>query len=339
MIKPPNTLLIAEIGINHNGDINLAERMIEAAAGAGADAVKFQNYITEEFLGDDTLTYTYRSQGKEVTESQFSMFKRCELNERDLLRLKRTCDEEGVLFFSTPMGKSGVDILALIGAAYLKNGSDCLGHIPLICHMARTGIPTILSTGMATEVDIAAAVEAFHSAGGIDLTLLACTSAYPTPAAAVNLRRIPELARRFGCPAGFSDHTIGWEAAVGAVYVGATMIEKHFTTDRNLPGPDQWFSSDPSEFAELARRVREAETLLGMPQLRHTECERHARTEYRVSCGAARDLLKGHALQEEDVLFRRPADGAPPAELENLLGKTLLCDLRRGAPIHVKMLS
>ena len=335
-MKPPRALLIAEIGINHNGDMALAETMIRAAAQAGADAVKFQNYITEEFLSDDTLTYTYRSQGREITESQFAMFKRCELSEADLLRLKRACDREGVLFFSTPMGKPGVDALVRVGTAYLKNGSDCLGHLPLIRHMARTGIPTILSTGMAVEADIGAAVDAFREAGGTDLTVLACTSSYPTPREAVNLRRIPEIARRFGCASGFSDHTFGWEAAVASVCLGATMVEKHFTTDRNLPGPDHCFSSDPAEFAELVRRVRETETMLGESVLVHTSGEDHARAEYRVSCGAARALPRGHRLREDDILFRRPSDGAAPADLEKLLGKALVSELRRGEPIRLE---
>ncbi len=323
-------LLIAEIGINHNGDMDLAETMIHAARDAGADAVKFQNYVADEFLSDHTLTYTYLSQGREVTESQLAMFKRYELSDADLVRLKQCCDRAGVLFFSTPMGKGGVDALIRIGTAYLKNGSDCLGHLPLIRHMARTGLPTILSTGMANEAEIAEAVAAFRGAGGSDLVLLACTSAYPTPSDAVHLRRIPELARKFNCAAGFSDHTAGWEAAVAAVCVGACMIEKHFTTDRQLPGPDHWFSSDPVEFRELVLRVREVETMLGRPELQPTALERRAREEYRVTCTAARDLPAGHILAEADIGFHRPAGGLPPSQLENLLGRTLVQDLKRG---------
>ena len=323
-------LLIAEIGINHNGDMDLAASMIYAAKEAGADAVKFQNYVADEFLSDHTLTYTYRSQGREVTESQLAMFRRYELSDQNLLRLKQCCDRAGVLFFSTPMGNAGVDALLRIGTAYLKNGSDCLGHLPLIRHMARTGVPTILSTGMANEEEIAEAVAAFRRAGGRDLVLLACTSAYPTPSDSVHLRRIPELARKFNCAAGFSDHTAGWEAAVAAVCVGACMIEKHFTTDRQLPGPDQWFSSDPAEFRELVRRVREVETMLGRPALLPTAVEQHARREYRVTCTAARDLPSGYVLAECDIGFHRPATGLPPAQLEGLLGRKLVQSMKRG---------
>lgn len=326
----PRALLVAEIGINHNGDMALAETMIRAAAAAGADAVKFQNYRTEDFLSDHTLTYTYRSQGREITESQFAMFKRCELDRTGLAHLKRCCDEAGVLFFSTPTSAEGVDDLRAVGTAWLKNGSDYLGHLPLIRHMARSGIPTILSTGMATESEVAEAVEAFRGAGGRELVLLACTSAYPTPPACVNLRRITALAEKFGCPAGFSDHTAGWEAAVAAVSLGACMVEKHFTTDRTLPGPDQWFSSDPAEFAELVRRVRATETMLGRAELAPTAAEQQAREQFRLSCVAAQDLPAGHVLTDADIAFRRPATGLPPAQVHRILGQVLAVAVRRG---------
>ena len=329
----PLTLIVAEIGLNHNGDMALAETMIRAAKDAGADAVKFQNYRTEDFLSDDTLTYTYRNQGREITESQFAMFKRCELSGADLVRLKHACDAAGVMFFSTPTDASGVDALVQLGAAYLKNGSDYLGHLPLIRHMAQSGVPTILSTGMATKQEIVEAVTAFSDGGGRDLVLLACTSAYPTPPEAVNLRRMPALARLFGCAVGFSDHTAGWEAAVASVCLGACLIEKHFTTDRNLPGPDQWFSADPGAFKELVRRVRETEIMLGRPDLQPTSAEARSRDEFRLSCVAARDLPVGHILSEDDIAFRRPAAGLRPAQAGLVVGKTTLQPLAKGTPL------
>ena len=332
-------LLVAEIGINHNGDMALAEAMIRAAKDAGADAVKFQNYQTEDFLSDHALKYRYTSQGREIEESQFSMFKRCELSGTDLERLKKCCDDHGVVFFSTPTSCFGVDVLREIGSAYLKNGSDYLGHLPLIRHMARSGIPTILSTGMATASEIGEACDAFSEAGGKDLLLLVCTSAYPTHPDSVNLRRIPALAKGFGCRVGFSDHTAGWEAAVGSVCLGACMIEKHFTTDRNLPGPDQWFSSDPTEFGELVRRVREMELMLGSSTIGPTAAEQHARREFRLSCVASCDLPAGHALHESDIAFRRPATGLPPSQFEFLLGRPLKVAIRRGEPITLQHLS
>lgn len=326
----PRALLVAEIGINHNGDMALAETMIRAAAAAGADAVKFQNYRTEDFLSDHSLTYTYTNAGREITESQFTMFKRCELSRADLVRLKQCCDACGVLFFSTPTSNEGIDDLRAAGTAWLKNGSDYLGHLPLIRHMARSGIPTILSTGMATEAEVADAVDAFRGEGGRDLVLLACTSAYPTPPDCVNLRRITTLAQKFGCLAGFSDHTAGWEAAVAAVCLGACMVEKHFTTDRHLPGPDQWFSSDAAEFAELVRRVRVAEQMLGSAELAPTRAEQRSREEFRLSCVAARDLPAGYRLTESDIVFRRPATGFPPSDIDQLVGRLLTSAVHGG---------
>ncbi|MEI8292958.1 MAG: N-acetylneuraminate synthase family protein [bacterium] len=335
-MKFETCLLVAEIGINHNGDMDLAESMIAAAARSGADAVKFQNYQTEDFLSDHSLTYTYRSQGIEVTESQFAMFKRCELSHTDLARLQACCKNCGVMFFSTPTSPAGVDALVETGATYLKNGSDYLGHLPLIRHMARSGIPTILSTGMATEQEIGEAVEAFRGAGGSELVLLACTSAYPTPPNSLNLRRITTLARKFCCPTGFSDHSAGWEAAVAAVCLGACLVEKHFTTDRNLPGPDQWFSSNPSEFAELVRRVREAETMLGSEELQPTAVELAARENFRLSCTAASNLSAGHILRETDIVFRRPASGLPPSQVDQLLNRPLKTGVACGAALGLE---
>lgn len=328
-------LIVAEIGINHNGDMDLAEDMIRAAAGAGADAVKFQNYSTEDFLADRALTYTYSSQGREICESQFEMFKRCEITSTAIHRLKKCCDSVGVQFFSTPTSSRGVEQLAAVEAPWIKNGSDYLGHLPLIRSMAKSGIPTILSTGMATEEEILEAVEAFRSAGGTKLVLLACTSAYPTQPEHLNLRRIPALAEKFKCAAGFSDHSKGWEAAVAAVCLGASMVEKHFTLDQNMPGPDHAFSSTPDELLELVRRVRQAEIMLGSSCLQPNAAEIQSREGFRLSCTTARDLPAGASLQEEDILFQRPATGIPPKSIHLILGRTLLKDTPKGAPLNL----
>jgi N,N'-diacetyllegionaminate synthase len=317
------TLLVAEVGINHNGDLDLARKSIESASQAGAKAVKFQNYRTEEFLSDRTLTYEYISQGDKVVESQFDMFKRCELKREWLPALKETCDQYNVLFLSTPTGKEGLQDLIRVGVPMLKNGSDCLQHIPLIQAMAQTGLPTIISTGMGSFEDIREAVEAYREAGGKDLILMHCTSVYPTPPADVNLRKIPALARAFNCPVGLSDHSAGVVAALGAVALGVRIIEKHFTVDRNLPGPDHRFSSDPAELKLLVHAVRELETCLGSELIAAASAESHGRVQYRLSCVAARDLPAGHVLTEADIAFRRPGYGLPPKEFAKLLGRRL----------------
>ena len=327
--------IAAEIGINHNGDMALAKRMIDAAADAGADAVKFQNYRTEDFLSDHSLTYTYVSQGRQVTESQFAMFKRCELTAAQLLDLCRHCEARDVVFFSTPTGEDGIADLIAAGAPVIKNGSDYLTHLPMIRAMARTGLPLILSTGMAVEEEIADAVTAFKEAGGQDLVILHCTSAYPTPAAEVNLRKIATLKARFGHLVGFSDHSWGTTAALGAVALGACFVEKHFTIDKNLPGPDHAFSSDAAEFAELVRAVRDVETMLGQKDIGPTPSEISGRNGYRLSCVAVRDLPAGYRLDISDIAFRRPGTGLAPKHATALAGRITAHAVSSGEPLLV----
>ena len=217
------TLIIAEIGINHNGDMDLAQESIDAAAEAGADAVKFQNYRTEDFIPDREITYTYISQGQEVTESQYEMFKRCELDAEDLIKLKARCDQRGVLFTSTPTNVDGVAQLVALEAPMLKNGSDFLTNLDLIETMGKSGLPTILSTGMATMAEIDEAVSTFRSTGNEKLVLLACTSLYPTSPDEAHVARVATLASAFGCISGFSDHTDGVGAAVAATCLGRSV--------------------------------------------------------------------------------------------------------------------
>jgi N,N'-diacetyllegionaminate synthase len=316
--------LAAEVGINHNGDMELAHQSIDAAADTGADAVKFQNYRTEDFLSDRTLTHEYLSQGKTVVESQYDMFKRCELAPAKLRELREHCDRRGVIFFSTPTSETGIQELIEIGVPLLKNGSDYLVNLPLIGGMARTGLPTVISTGMATLDDVSDAVAAFRGAGGKDLILLHCTSSYPTPAEDVHLRKIGTLRATFDCPVGLSDHTDGTVAAIGAVALGACMIEKHFTLDKNLPGPDHRFSADPGEFRALVESVRNMEKSLGSAELKPAASEQLGRSDYRLSCVAARELPAGRRLVASDIAFRRPGFGFPPKELEGLIARELV---------------
>lgn len=320
----------AEIGINHNGDLTLAREMIRAAARAGADGVKFQNYRTEDFLSDHQLRYRYEQNGVQHDVSQFEMFKRCELDEAALAQLAGWCREEGVVFFSTPTSDSTLQEAVRAGASLIKNGSDYLTHLPLIRAMARTGLPTVLSTGMATAGEIDGAVAAFAEAGGHALVLLHCTSAYPTPDHEVNLARIPALAARYGCLVGFSDHTWGIEAAMGAVALGAVFVEKHFTIDKQLPGPDQAFSSDEAELRALVEGIRRFERQRGSSAPGPTPSEQEGRQQFRLSCVAARDLPAGHLLTLDDIAFRRPGDGLPPREAPSLVGRRLRQALSRG---------
>lgn len=315
--------LTAEVGINHNGDVELAHRMIDAAADAGADGVKFQNYRTEDFLLDKTITYQYVSEGKSLVESQYEMFRRYELDSDDLPELRQHCAERNVAFLSTPTSQDGIEDLVRVGADMLKNGSDFLGNLRLIQTMARTGLPTVLSAGMATLAEIDNAVRAFRKAGGNDLVLLHCTSLYPAPYEEVHLRKIPVLSSAFGCPVGFSDHTIGIEAAMGSCALGACFIEKHFTLDKSLPGPDHRFSADPAELLHLSEALRRLEACLGRSAIGLTAPEIASRDAFRLSCVAARDLPKGRRLTESDIAFTRPGTGLPPALVGQIVGLRL----------------
>ncbi|WP_076750694.1 N-acetylneuraminate synthase family protein [Desulfatitalea tepidiphila] len=328
--------LVAEIGINHNGHLDLAKQTIDAAVQAGADGVKFQNYRTEDFISDRSLTYQYMSQDAPVTESQFDLFKRCELDRAALKELKAYCDDKGVIFHSTPTSREGIKDLMEIGVQVIKNGSDFLTHLPLIRSMGNTKLPVVLSTGMATVSEIYEAVRAFRETGNDRLVLLHCVSAYPAPPEDVNLRKIPVLASAFDCLVGFSDHTVGTIAATGAVVMGANWIEKHFTLDKSLPGPDHWFSADPAEFKQLVTSVRTMERSLGHSKLGLASSESKNRESFRLSCVAAEDLREGHVLCDADVLFRRPGTGLAPAWLPMLSGRRINRNIEKGEIIKME---
>ncbi len=328
--------LVAEVGINHNGDMELAKKTILAARNSGADAVKFQSYLTEDFITDQNLCYEYDNGGRQIRETQYQMFKRCELSSDQLIELKLYCDKVGVSFHSTPTSKNGIADLVKMGAAVLKNGSDYLTHLPLIRDMGRTGLPTILSTGMATLDEIDQAVRAFSETGNDKLILLICTSSYPTAPQDVNLLRIKTLAKTFDCLAGFSDHTDGIVAAVGSIPLESVWLEKHFTLDKGMVGPDHKFSSDPNEFRCLADSIRDMEAMLGSSRLQPTEAEVHSRANYRLSCQTIRALPAGHTLTDFDIAFRRPGTGVPPAHINYLLGRTLKTELSENHTIHLE---
>lgn len=325
--------IAAEIGINHNGDLDLACEMVRAAAAAGADGVKFQNYSTEDFLADPTLTYTYLNQGKQISESQWDMFRRCELRPGWLASLAGLCETLGVVFFATPTSERGVRELVELRAPLIKNGSDYLTHTPLLEVMGSTGVPVVLSTGMADQHDIDEAVAAVRRGGPSEIILLHCTSVYPTPPEETNLRRMTTLMSRYDVLVGFSDHTEGWVAAAQAVTLGASFIEKHFTLDHQLPGPDHWFSCTQEEFSELVRAVRIAEKRLGCSELKPSLQEAEARRDYRVSAVAAQDLRAGERLRSDMIVYRRPGTGILPKDTQSYLGLEIKAPVAKGTPL------
>ena len=332
-------LVVAEIGINHNGDMVLAKEMIHAAAESGADSIKFQNYKTEDFIYNKSLAITYKSRGQTLTESQYDLFRRCELSLDQLADLKQECEGLGILFHSTPTSYSGILELQQLGCKVLKNGSDYLTNHRLVRQMGETGLPTILSTGMANLDEIDQAVRVFHSTGNSHLMLLHCTSSYPTPPDQVNLKRIKMLSKIFGLSTGFSDHSKGIIASVGASFMGARWIEKHFTLSPDLEGPDHWFSMTPQELKELSDAIHASIDMLGNSVILPTLAEIESRRDFRLSCCASQTLHPGHIITSDDISFQRPGTGFPPIYDEYLIGLKVNSLIQKGQQFNFTLLS
>lgn len=303
--ESPVPLLVAEIGLNHNGDPSLAAAMLRAARAAGADAVKFQTFRADRLVAD-------RKTG--------DFFRKFELPWPAYPELMALGRELGIIVCSTPFDEEAAEMLAGLGAPFIKIASGDLTHLPLLRHVGRLGVPVALATGMGTIDEIETALAAI---GHRAVTLLQCTSAYPCPPEAVDLRAMVALGRRFGLPVGFSDHTEGIGAAVGAAVLGAVMIEKHFTSDRSLPGPDQKMSLDPAGWSAMTRAIREATAALGAAEKTVREAEAGTRAPARRSLVATRALPAGHTLTRNDLDCKRPGIGLPPAALESVIGRRL----------------
>ena len=323
---PP--FIIAEAGINHNGELEKAYSMIKVAKESGADAIKFQTFKAEEFVGEPDLTYTYMSQGKEITESMLVMFKRYEFTRNEWVLIKQRCDEEGIIFLSTPQNSSDLDLLIEIGIPAIKVGSDDFTNIPLLRNYANTGLPMMISCGMADLAEVHQALEAIGSLDGYPTILMLCTSQYPTPPEDVNLLKLKTLSTVFPTIIlGFSDHTQGSLASSLAVAMGAVVFEKHFTLDNNLPGPDHWFSENPIGLKEWIKSVKMSYTMMGNPIVRPTTNEIQMRILARRSIVAISNINQGDILSVDNIGLRRPGKGIPPAFYEHLIGLKAMRDI------------
>ena len=318
--RPP--YVVAEIGVNHNGDLELARRTIDAAVGAGADAVKFQTFRAEEFMADRELQYEYESQGQRTSESMYAMFKRLELPESWHTVLRDHARSRGVAFLSSAADPLSVQVLSRLDAPAIKVASEDLINLPLLECIGATALPVILSTGMADEEETDLAIETLREAGCRDLLLLHCVSLYPTPDDQVNLRRMITLRDRYGLPVGYSDHTVGPRAAALATALGSVFIEKHFTLDRGLPGPDHAMSADPAGLAELVDACRSASAMLGSAAIAPSTGEAAtSRVQFRRSIVAARDIPAGAVIARDMLALKRPGNGIRPRELKTIIGR------------------
>lgn len=321
-MKEPVTI-VAEAGVNHNGSLDLAKQLISAGAAAGADIVKFQTFKTELLVTKAATQATYQALNTGRLESQFDMLKRLELDRSAHDVLATACHSAGVAFLSTAFDDASIELLSQYEMPFWKVPSGELTNIPFLRRLGSLRGKIVLSTGMGVLAEIEQALDVLERAGTChdDITVLHCTTEYPTAWADVNLRAMETIARAFQVKIGYSDHTPGIEVATAAVALGASMIEKHFTLDKNLPGPDHKASLDPRELTAMVSAIRNIELALGSGRKQPTEVERKTMAVARKSLVAARRILKGEIFSLDSFAIKRPGSGLAPAMMDHLLGR------------------
>jgi N-acetylneuraminate synthase/N,N'-diacetyllegionaminate synthase len=315
--------IIAEAGVNHCGEVELAKRLIDASVDAGADAVKFQTYRAERLASADAGKAAYQVSTTGSDETHLEMLRQLELPADAFTELARYCDVRGITFLSTPFDEESVDLLSDLGVPAFKISSGDLTNIPFLRYVAAQQRPVILSTGMASVDEVADAVACLRNAGCESIVVLHCVSSYPADPSDANLRAMATLRTTLNVPVGFSDHTIGSEVAIAAVALGACVIEKHLTTDHNLPGPDHRSSMIPADFAKFCQALRVTERALGDGVKRPVAGERDVAMVARRSLYTARELERGHQLTEQDLAARRPGTGISVARWDLIIGRRL----------------
>lgn len=339
MSDATHVLVIAEAGVNHNGDLEMAKRLVDAAAEAGADLVKFQTFKAEKIASRAAkkASYQARNEGGTEADGQLDMLKRLELSEADHATLINHCAMRGIGFFSTGFDLDSLDFLNGLGFAQFKVPSGEITNLPYLRRLASFGKDLIMSTGMASMGDIEAAIEAIEAAGlpRKRITVLHCTTEYPAPFEEVNLRAMATIGQAFGVRVGYSDHTQGIEVSLAAVALGARVIEKHFTLNRRLPGPDHAASLEPDELAALVRGIRRIEQALGRPEKRGTASEAANVAVARKSIVAARPIAAGEVFSDANLTAKRPGTGMSPMRWDEVIGRAAPRDFAADEEIHL----
>jgi len=332
--------LIAEIGVNHNGDMHLAKRMIDAAKSSGADAVKFQTFTAEALVSQGTPKVRYQESTTSPEETHYEMIQKLELKRDDHFLLKTYCEEVGIEFLSTPYDIASAKFLhEELDVSLFKTASADIVDLPLHQYIASTGKHSIVSVGMATLGEIEDVVSVYRNLGSQNLTLLHCVSNYPCADESLNLNVMTTLRNAFQLQVGYSDHSVGFEAAVLSVALGATIIEKHFTLDKKLPGPDHLASSTPEEFALLKDAIRRAEKMLGTPIKRCQDEERQMAAISRKSIILACNLHAGERIERHHLIMRRPGNGLSAKEIDRVCGMRVKSNLSIGHQLALSDLS
>lgn len=321
-------IIIAEAGVNHNGDIQIAKKLIDAAVDAGVDYVKFQTFKADSLVSKSAKKAEYQSVNiNDGDDSQYAMLKNLELSHEDHLELMSYCEERNINFFSTAFDVEGVHYLNDLGLSFFKIPSGEITNYPYLKAVALCKKPVVMSTGMCSEKDIEKALEVLVKFGlSMEMiSILHCNTEYPTPMKDVNLKAMLTIQEKFKTKIGYSDHTVGIEVPVAAVALGAHVIEKHFTLDKTLPGPDHVASLEPDELKAMVKAIRNIELAMsGNGGKVPSESEFKNIAIARKSLHIKRDLLKGHTITDEDLIPLRPGDGISPMEWENVIGKTLI---------------
>jgi N-acetylneuraminate synthase len=328
--------IIAEAGVNHNGSLEMARKLVDVAKEAGADAVKFQTFKAERLTTTDAPKAQYQQQSTDRAESQYEMLRRLELSYEAHRDLMAYCRARGILFLSSPFDEESVDFLDELGLVAFKIPSGEITNLPFLAHVAHKGKPMIVSTGMSYLGEVETAIRTIVEEGNQKLVLLHCISNYPAPAAEANLRAMNTMAMAFGFPMGYSDHTLGIEVSLAAVALGACVIEKHFTLDHTLSGPDHRASLEPGQLKALVEGIHAVEVALGHGRKEPSASEVNTAVAARKSLVAARDLQAGTLLFREAIRAKRPAGGLSPALLPLILGRRLKHDLVANQPIHLE---
>ncbi len=328
--------VIAEAGVNHNGSFERALKLVDAAVAAGADAVKFQAFKAESLVTASAQTAQYQKKQTNA-ESQFSMLKSLELGMDEHAELKTYCEQRSIQFMSSPFDLESIDGLAKIGVTTFKIPSGEITNFPYLERIASYGRDVIFSTGMATMKEIGEALEVLVAAGlpKSQITVLHCNTEYPTPFEDVNLRAMHSIGETFGVRVGYSDHTIGIAVPIAAVALGARVIEKHFTLDRNLPGPDHAASLEPQELAEMVRSIRQIEKALGSAEKAPSPSERKNIAVVRKSLVASKDIQAGEVFDGDNITAKRPGGGISPMEWNNVIGKSASRGFKRDELIEL----
>lgn len=330
--------IIAEAGVNHNGDLAMARRLVDVAAEARADAVKFQTFKADRVAAPSAPKAAYQSLTTGAGQTQLDMIRGLELPHSAFTELSGYCSRRGILFLSTPFDLESLDFLDQLGVPAFKIASGELTNTPFLECVARKGKPTILSTGMAMLREVEEALAVFFAAGNRELALLHCVSNYPMAPEHANLRAMKTMSDAFGVPIGFSDHSEGIEISLAAAALGARIIEKHFTLDKTLPGPDHRASLEPGELAALVRGVRIVESSLGHGRKEPAPGEADTASVARRSVVAAQDIAAGSVISRDMLDCLRPGTGLPPSRLSGVVGRRAKAEIKAGAMISLEML-